>query len=208
MGWFARVLQWLLGGRDRGASRGAGASPAVEADPYFAGSPAPVIKKSKNFELDAGAFLPIAREEIIGTARGRNLLANPWFGRRDQIPPVSDRRTVLIDRAMVTQGLITPEELAEIHSAGEEMERVRPSIAGTEHQAALAGSAAVEAENEARLRLKALKKEEAARRREERQAAIAHRRATDIVFLGAGFRRNCTTDRAISIVWPRRGCPR
>ena len=93
---------------------------------------------------------------------------------------------MLIDRAMVTQGLITPEELAEIHGVGEEMERVRPSIAGTEHQAALAGSAAVEAENEARLRLKALKKEEAARRREERQAAIAHRRATDIVFLGRG----------------------
>ncbi len=203
MGWFARLLRWLLGGGDRGA----GASPVAEADPYFAGSCAPVIQKSKNFGLDAGAFLPIAREEIIGSARRRKLFANPWFGRRDQIPPASDERTVLIDRAMVTQGLITPEELAEIHGVGEEMERVRPSIAGTEHQAALAGTAAVEAENEARLRLKALKKEEAARRREERNAAIAYRRGTDIIFLGAGFRRKCTIGKAISIAWPRRGCP-
>ena len=68
MGWFGRVLQWLLGGRDRGASRGGGASPTADADPYFAGSPAPVIKKSKNFGLDAATFLPIAREEIIGSA--------------------------------------------------------------------------------------------------------------------------------------------
>ena len=51
----------------------------------------------------------------------------------------SDLRTELIDRAMVTQGLITAEELAEIHGVGEEMERVRPSIAGMEHQAAVAG---------------------------------------------------------------------
>ena len=38
-----------------------------------------------------------------------------WFGRRDIIPPVSDLRTKLIDRGMLTQGLLSAEELAEMH---------------------------------------------------------------------------------------------
>ena len=37
---------------------------------------------------------------------------------------------------MVTQGLITPEQLAEIHAVGAEMDRVRPTLASIEHQAA------------------------------------------------------------------------
>ncbi len=192
MGWFQRVVRWLTGGiapergfDARSASSGV-AAPAPEADPYFAAAPIPVIKKPQTLGLDAGAFLPISRDEIKKAAKGQNLFANPWFGRRDRIPPVDDLRTKIIDRAMVTQGLITAEDLIEIHSAGEEMERARPSMEGIAHEAALAGAAAVEGDREARARLKALKKEEAARRREKRDAAKAQRRATDIVFLGRG----------------------
>ena len=36
-----------------------------------------------------------------------SLFRNPWFGRRDLIPPVSDERTALIDRGMVGLGLLT-----------------------------------------------------------------------------------------------------
>ena len=54
---------------------------------------------------------------------GRRLFA---FGRRDLIPPVIDPRTILIDRAMVGQGFITPEELAEIHKIGEQMDADPP----------------------------------------------------------------------------------
>ena len=52
---------------------------------------------------------------MIGTARaiGRPMWSNPWFGRRDLIPPDQDTRTLMIDRAMVTHGLLTPEELVQ-----------------------------------------------------------------------------------------------
>ena len=92
--------------------------------------PPPVAKKAAgSLGLDAADYLPITREEIKEAAKGRNLLRNPWFGRRDLIPPADDPRTQLIDRAMVTQGLITPEQLAEIHAVGAEMDRVRPTMA-------------------------------------------------------------------------------
>jgi retron-type reverse transcriptase len=130
--------------------------------------------------------LPITRAEIKEAARGRNLLGNPWFGRRDLIPPADDPRTQLIDRAMVTQGLITPEQLAEIHAVGAEMDRVRPTVASIEHQAAMTGEAAVQADREARAQLKARKKAEAAERKRLRAEAVARRKAEDIVFLGRG----------------------
>jgi retron-type reverse transcriptase len=190
MGWLRRIVQWLTGDVDPGWVQPAapvgspGAVPLPEADPYFSAAGAPVVKKT--FGLDAGAFLPITRAEIKEAARGQNLFANPWFGRRDTIPPADDPRTELIDRAMVTQGLLTPEELAEIHRVGDEMERARPSLEGIAHEAVLAGAAAVQADRDARARLKARKKEEAAQRKNQRAAAVAHRRATDIVFLGRG----------------------
>lgn len=162
-----------------------GVPAAPESDPYFSGGVEPVVKKPA-VGLDAGAFLPITREEIKDAAKGRSLFTNVWFGRRDRIPPADDLRTQLIDRAMVTQGLIAPEELAEIHHVGEEMERVRPTMEGVEHAAALVGEAAVEADREARAKVKAEKKQEAAERAARRAEAIAHRRATDIVFLGRG----------------------
>ena len=92
----------------------------------------------------------------------------------------------LIDRAMVTQGLVSPEELVEIHGVGDEMERARPTLEGITHQANLAGGDAVQADREARERAKAQKKDAAAQRKLKRQAVIANRRATDIVFLGRG----------------------
>src|SRR5437762_7019261 len=68
-------------------------------------------------QLDAGAFKPVTDRQATAEARGiGNLWGNPWFGRRDLIPPAEDPRTNLIDRAMVGHGLITPEDLVEIHT--------------------------------------------------------------------------------------------
>jgi retron-type reverse transcriptase len=145
-----------------------------------------VKKAGGSLGLDAANYLPITGAEIKEEAQGRNLRSNPWFGRRDLIPPADDLRTQLIDRAMVTQGLISPEQLAEIHAVGAEMDRVRPTMASIEHQAAMAGESAVRADREARAQLKARKKAEAAERKRLRAEAVARREAEDIVFLGRG----------------------
>src|SRR5262245_53929524 len=60
--------------------------------------------------LDASHFLPIERDELARQAKkvGRGI----WWARRDRIPPVEDPRTALIDRALLTNGLLTPEQLA------------------------------------------------------------------------------------------------
>ena len=74
--------------------------------------------------LDAGRFAPLSDADVERQARGLGMLwTNPWFGRRDLIPPADDRRTLLIDRGMVGQGLVTPEELAQIHAVGAEMDK-------------------------------------------------------------------------------------
>jgi RNA-directed DNA polymerase len=155
--------------------------------PEFEPELPPAPKKiARTIGLDAADYLPITRKEITEAAKGRNLFTNPWFGRRDLIPPSDDLRTQLIDRAMVTQGLIAPEQLAEIHSVGAEMDRVRPTEVSIAHQAAMTGEAAVQADKEERARIKAQKKAMAAERKQKRAEAIAWRKANDIVFLGRG----------------------
>jgi retron-type reverse transcriptase len=121
-----------------------------------------------------------------------SLWGNPWFGRRDLIPPITDKRTELIDRGMVGQGLITAEELVEIHRIGDEMDRVRPDLA-------LAGeiaNRAVARSEEERQRLKEQKQAEAAERERIRAEQIQQRRLTDIVFLGRGVSRGLADRRA------------
>ncbi len=105
---------------------------------------------AKKLNLDASQFLPIGRDELLKAARGINLWASPWFGRRDLIPPVDDQRTGLIDRALITHGLLSPEQLAEIHEVGAEMDKHRP------HQLAIRHAANLEAgkENGSRPRTK------------------------------------------------------
>lgn len=143
--------------------------------------------------LDATQFAPLSDAEVKKQARGlRSLWGNPWFGRRDLIPPAADPRTELIDRAMVAHGLITPEELVEIHRVGEEMDRIRPDLAQA-HTLATAEVARSREEHEA---LKQQKKAEAAARKRQRAEAIAKRRATDIIFLGRGVSRGLADRRA------------
>jgi retron-type reverse transcriptase len=143
--------------------------------------------------LELGAFAPLTSEEVRKQAgQVGSLWGNPWFGRRDLIPPSSDKRTELIDRGMVGQGLITPEELEEIHRVGAQMDEVRPDLAMA-GQIANAAVARSEAEREA---LKQQKKAEAAERERQRQAAIELRRRTDITFLGRGVSRGLADRRA------------
>lgn len=165
-----------------------GEIPDASTDPYFSAAPvaSPLLKPTKAQDVDAKDYLPVTREEIKSAARGGNLLANSWFGRRDLIPPADDPRTKLIDRALVTHGFLSPEQLHQIHEVGALMDQLRPTFLAVEHHGVAAGEAAIQTDREAHARLKAQKKAEAAQRKEQRKAAIAARRQSDIQFLGRG----------------------
>jgi RNA-directed DNA polymerase len=159
------------------------APPPAPAKPQAATPPVPPLPTPLN--LSADAFLPIARSELRDAAQDVRR-GGAWFGRRDLIPPADDPRTKLIDRAMVTHGLLSPEQLVEIHQVGAQMDRHRSDLDAIERQAAQVGEAAVVADREQRAQIKAQKKAEAAERKKKHAEAVAQRRATDIVFLGRG----------------------
>jgi retron-type reverse transcriptase len=162
------------------ASQQRASAPRQPAPPSLPQGP----RRDKTLNLDAGAFLPISQSELKSQAK--NIDRGAWFGRRDLIPPADDPRTKLIDRALVTNGLLSPEQLAEIHTVGAEMERVRPALENIETRAYRSGEEAVQAERAQKARLKEQKKADAERRKKERAEAVAHRKATDIIFLGRG----------------------
>src|SRR4029077_13939407 len=70
----------------------------------------PQQKAPRKLNLDPGQFAPLTGDQLKRRSLlvGGSLFRNPWFGRRDLIPPVSDSRTSLIDRGMVGVGLLTP----------------------------------------------------------------------------------------------------
>jgi RNA-directed DNA polymerase len=157
-------------------STAANPAPAARVRPSPPPPPPP-----QSLNLDAGAFKPVSHAEARQLAGGVSTWS--WaFGRRDIIPPASDARTILIDRAMVGQGIITPEELARIHTIGEQMDQVRPTLVSVHAQA----DRAVAEDREARQRIKQQKKAEAAERKRLRAEAVKQRKASDIVYLGRG----------------------
>jgi len=160
------------------------APPAPVRSAAAAPPPSPPPPAGATLNLDAGAFKPISHDQARSAAGGVASWGSALFtfGRRDLIPPISDPRTILIDRAMVGQGLITPEDLTRIHAIGEQMDQVRPSIAGAYAKA----ERAVADDREARQQLKQQKKAEAAERKQRHVAAVKHRKATDIIYLGRG----------------------
>jgi RNA-directed DNA polymerase len=185
---FSCGADWTDPTRVRFGSRGRASAPPTSV-PQQKKQPADDLAA----QLDAGQFAPLSDEEIKRRARaqGRSLF-NAWWGRRDRIPPASDPRTQLIDAGMVGHGFITPEELAEIHAIGQEMDRLRPDLADASERA----NQVVAADKAERAALKEKKKAEAARRRERRAAEVAARRAGDIVFLGRGVSRGLADRRA------------
>jgi retron-type reverse transcriptase len=142
-------------------------------------------RPATTLDLDASELLPITHDELRSSLQELIRQGGFRFTGRGFIP-LGDERTKLINRALLTNGLLTPEQLADITRVAEEMERLQKGLAAIEQAAARSGEAAVAADREARARLKEQKKAEAADRRRLRQEAVAHRRATDIYFLGRG----------------------
>jgi retron-type reverse transcriptase len=142
----------------------------------------PEPPKSAKLQFDASQFTPLGDADIKKQTKGVQFWGNPWFGRRDLIPPTSDKRTLIIDRAMVAHGLLSPEELVKIHEVGAKMDELRPDYTHV-HRVA---SDAVQLDKQARQALREQKKAEAAARKQRHAEDVARRKLTDIVFLGRG----------------------
>jgi retron-type reverse transcriptase len=155
--------------------------------------PAKPKRKPTQLNLDAAQFAPIASADALAQARASTTVrSNPWWGRLDTIPPATDERTLLIDRSLVAYGLLKPEELVEIHKIGDQM----LEITGDRALAAEQARAAVAASEAERKRLKEQKKAESAERNRKHAEDVAHRKATDIIFLGTGVSRGLSDRRA------------
>jgi retron-type reverse transcriptase len=186
-------LRRLLGRSDEGVASVPQRQAAPPTRPSAARSEPPspgtsAAPRREGLDLNAADFLPIARADLKEQAQDVTR-GGAWFGRRDLIPPAEDPRTKLIDRALVTHGLLTPEQLVEIHTVGAEMDRVRPQQTHLEMEVFRSGEAAVQADRERRARLKEEKKAATAKRKKEHADAVARRKATDILFLGRGVSR-------------------
>lgn len=156
----------------------AASSPTVEASP---------LAERADHQHQPSDFLPIDRDDLLKQAgEVRRTTGWMWFGRRDMIPPASDPRTKLIDRGMLTEGLLTAEQLAEMHRVGDEWSKYANRLEHIGIKAGQSADAAVEADRAARAEVKARKKAEAAAKRKRRADAVAHRKATDIIFVGRG----------------------
>jgi RNA-directed DNA polymerase len=142
----------------------------------------PPQRRETKLELDAEQFQPLPADQLRAQALSTQFVRTWEFGRRDRIPSAADPRTKLIDQAMVGHGLIKPEELVHIHEIGQQMDELRPEIAGA-HAAA---ESAVVADREERKRIKEEKRAAAEQRKRDHAARVAANKQNDIIHLGRG----------------------
>ena len=139
--------------------------PPVRVTPIRQAPPEP-----KRLNLEASQFAPISSRDALAQARtSTTVRSNPWWGRLDTIPPASDERTLLIDRSLVAYGLLTSDDLVEIHNIGDQM----LDITGDQAVAAERARAAVVASEAERKRLKEQKKAGSAERKRKHAAEVA-----------------------------------
>jgi retron-type reverse transcriptase len=156
------------------------APPAPPVSPYRAGRQPE--RRETTLDLNAAQFAPLPADQVREQAMATQFTGFFQFGRRDRIPSAVDPRTKLIDQAMVGQGLVTPEELLRIHEIGQQYEELRPEMVG----AHVLAQRAVQADREARARIKAEKKAAAEQRKRDHASRVAQNKRTDIIFLGRG----------------------
>jgi len=154
-------------------------------------------------------------DEILGLSaaalRKRALAIQPyrtaWIGRVDTIPPQSDERTAIIDRGLILRGLLTAEQIAEIHRVGDQWLRHHDAQKLAEAAAHRTADAAIAAERARKAAAKAERKRLAAERCAQRVAAVAQRRAGDIIFAGRGVSARLGDRRAHVEELARQGLP-
>lgn len=176
------------GGSSTGRGRPAPAPAARAASPAAAAAPAqaPVRKRSSDDPLEANEILGLSQAEMRKRALKIDPYRTAWIGRVDTIPPQNDERTALIDRGLILRGLLTEEQITEIHRIGDLWLTHHDAAKLAKAAAAKSMEAAIEQLRREREERKAKRKAEAAERKARRREEIARRKAEDIVFLGPG----------------------
>jgi RNA-directed DNA polymerase len=144
--------------------------------------PQPPVKNP----YEATGLLGLSAEELRRRAMRIRPWQTAWIGRVDTIPPISDERTAVIDRGLMLRGLLTREQLEEIHRVGDLWLQYHDTVRLAETTARRAADEAVEELRRRKAERKAEKKREAAERARLHREAVARRRAEDVVFLGRG----------------------
>lgn len=132
--------------------------------------------------------------EIMGLSaddvRKRSLKIDPyrtaWIGRVDTIPPQSDERTALIDRGLMLRGLLTEQQLADIHRVGDQWIKFHEADRLAQAIAARTADEFLQKQREEKAKKREERKRLSAEKEQARVAAVAKRRAEDIIFLGRG----------------------
>jgi RNA-directed DNA polymerase len=148
--------------------------------------PQPPRRRDVLLGLEAADLLPITETELKESLQELTRKNAFRLGIRGSIPPGHDERTQLIGRALVTHGLLTADQLVEIHRIGAEHDQLRRAEEVAKQQAEFSAQAAIRADREQRAKRKEQKKAESAERKRKHAEEIAQRRATDIIFLGRG----------------------
>jgi RNA-directed DNA polymerase len=141
--------------------------------------------------LDTEKFRPLTTDEALSETKSANWQTSYWDS-LNTIPPSDLARIRVIDGTMVGLGLISEEELKEIHEIGRQMDRFKNQAEYLSN----AGRSEVAKSQQQKIRLKERKKAESAARKQARQKAIAERHQTDIVFLGRGVSKGLADRRS------------
>ena len=147
--------------------------------------------KTSQSGFDTDRFAPLSVDDALKLTSGEHW-KSAYLDSRSVIPSPDLPRIQVIDRTMVGMGLISEQQLAEIHDVGQKMAQYGSDAAFV----ASAGQRAVTESREERQRRKVEKKAAAEERRNQRREQIKQRRATDIIFLGRGVSRGLADRRS------------
>ncbi|MDB5214972.1 MAG: Retron-type RNA-directed polymerase [Myxococcaceae bacterium] len=157
--------------------------------------------------LAAGAILGLSPAELRKRALTIRPYETAWIGRVDTIPPQSDERTAIIDRGLILRGMLTPEQITEIHRVGDIWLRHHHAAKLAEIAAQASADVYLQQQRAEKAALKAEKKRLTAEKKAARVALVAKRRAEDIIYLGRGVSGGLADRRSLVEELARRELP-
>jgi retron-type reverse transcriptase len=186
-------------------SSSAARSPAQTGAPSSSAPASPA--RPRNPYAAADGILGLSAAELRKRALRINPYRTAWIGRVDTIPPQSDERTALIDRGLILRGLLTEQQITEIHRVGDLWLRHHEAVKMAATAASATADRAMEDLARERAEKKAEKKRQSAERAQRRAEEILRRKREDIIYLGASVSRGLADRRTHVEELARRGLP-